>query len=186
MDLANKQVARPFTEPLGHACLNICIALLDHRLSGHVHESVIVGFLAVLEMDEANRAFFEALIFTPKLFAFVKIATFLVLRKAVLPAEVGFAEDHRNVRALYEPQSRYRIHLGHIFAVLRQANQGQHHFDGLHAMVRRRKTVFCHAINISISGFRDFVCDRVKKARDQCCRLASAHPMSCLLMPTSA
>jgi hypothetical protein len=39
---------------LDDACLDLCISLLDHRLKRSIFESVVLGFLAVLESTKAT------------------------------------------------------------------------------------------------------------------------------------
>jgi hypothetical protein len=41
-------------EELDCACLQFCIALLDHRLTGYIFDSAIGDFLAVLGIDTAR------------------------------------------------------------------------------------------------------------------------------------
>jgi hypothetical protein len=93
--LGSKQVANPSlpTHSLDRACLDFCVSLLDHRLTGDIFESAVVGFLAVLGIDEANGVFHEAQNFTPKLSGFIKITQLLVLQSAVYAAEDGLANN---------------------------------------------------------------------------------------------
>jgi len=67
--------------------------LLEQPIRGNVFKSPLVGFLAVLGIDENNNTLYEALNYTPKLSAFIKIAQLLVLQKAVLLAEDGVVQD---------------------------------------------------------------------------------------------
>ena len=53
----------------------------------------MVGFLAVLGIDENNNTLHEAPNYTPKLSAFIKIAQLLVLQKAVILAEDSVVQD---------------------------------------------------------------------------------------------
>jgi hypothetical protein len=93
--LGAKQVANKTlpSHALDRACLDLCISLLDHRLSGDIFESALVGFLAVLGIDEANAAFYEAPNYTPKLSGFIKITQLLVLQQAVYAVEDGRSDD---------------------------------------------------------------------------------------------
>jgi hypothetical protein len=84
-------------QKLDSACLQLCIALLDHALYGDIYDSILVGFLAVLgirvsdnDNDSSNsqsRKLEEAVLYTPKLSAFIKCAQLLVLQRTVVAAE---------------------------------------------------------------------------------------------------
>ena len=52
---------------LDRECLLFCIALLDHTLKGNLFESVAVGFLAVLGINESKGIFKDAYSYTPTL-----------------------------------------------------------------------------------------------------------------------
>ncbi|KAK1051286.1 hypothetical protein LTR74_016859 [Friedmanniomyces endolithicus] len=95
LSLAEGHIAHPdsTTELLDRKCLDLCVSLLDQRLTGNVYESTLVGFFAILGIDEANDTFLDAVKYTPRLSAFVKIAQLLVLRKAVVEVEAGSAAD---------------------------------------------------------------------------------------------
>ncbi|KAK6442801.1 hypothetical protein LTR95_000960 [Oleoguttula sp. CCFEE 5521] len=74
--LAEEHIAHPhgMTELLDRKCLDLCVSLLDQRLTGNVYSSALVGFLAILGIDEANETYLDATKYTPKLPAFIKIA----------------------------------------------------------------------------------------------------------------
>jgi hypothetical protein len=84
-------VAKPssIAEQLDRICLDFCLSLLEQPVRGNIFESPLVGFLAVLGIDENNNTLYEVPNYTPKLSAFIKIAQLLVLQKAVLLAEDG-------------------------------------------------------------------------------------------------
>jgi hypothetical protein len=107
--LSSKQVANPSLpmQSLDRACLEFCVSLFNHRLASDTFESAIVGFLAVLGIDEANGVFYEAPNFTPKLSGFIKITQLLVLQKAVYAAEDGSADDPLD--ALDEMRERFMM-----------------------------------------------------------------------------
>ena len=88
-------MAQPSSAPeqLDRICLDFCLSLLEQPIRGNVFKSPLVGFLAVLGIDENNNTLYEALNYTPKLSAFIKIAQLLVLQKAVLLAEDGVVQD---------------------------------------------------------------------------------------------
>jgi hypothetical protein len=64
---------------LDRACLELWIAVLDHQLLGKIYDSVIVGFLAVLGIDEENGRFYDAVRYTSHLSAIIKMAQMLVI-----------------------------------------------------------------------------------------------------------
>lgn len=64
---------------LDRCCLRFCISLLDHTLRGNIYGSVVVGFLAVLGIDEKNGVFYDAPGYTTYLSAFIKMAQMLVV-----------------------------------------------------------------------------------------------------------
>jgi hypothetical protein len=66
----------PGDAALDESCLGLCIALLDHDLRGDLFESVIVGYLAVLGIDDARGTLREACQYTP-LSGLIKIAQML-------------------------------------------------------------------------------------------------------------
>jgi hypothetical protein len=79
--------------PLDHVCLDFCLSLLKQPLRGNIFESPLAGFLAVMGIDENNDTLHEALKYTPKLSAFIKIAQLLILQKSVILAEEGLVQD---------------------------------------------------------------------------------------------
>jgi hypothetical protein len=74
------QVPPCYLQDLDSACLQLCLALLDHSLRGSVYNSVVIGFLAVLGIrirdvkGEECVTFCKAALYTPKLSAFIKMA----------------------------------------------------------------------------------------------------------------
>jgi hypothetical protein len=91
-----RQVPTRCLQDLDFACLQLCIALLDHALYGSIYDSIVVGFLAVLGISPPSESdkegsqggrFLEATLYTTKLSAFVKCAQLLVLQRAVVAAE---------------------------------------------------------------------------------------------------
>jgi hypothetical protein len=81
------------SEPLDHMCLDLCLSLLEQPIHGNIFESPLVGFLAVMGIDENNDTLHEAPKYTPKLSALIKIAQLLVLQKSVILAEEGLVQD---------------------------------------------------------------------------------------------
>ena len=75
---------------LDRACLQLCIALLDHTLKGDHFESVMLSFLAVLGINENPGGVFRGpLSYSPDLSKFIKMAQMLVVQRSVLAAEEG-------------------------------------------------------------------------------------------------
>jgi hypothetical protein len=77
---------------LDQACLLFCISLLDHCLRGNIYDSIVIGFLAVLGINEKENRFYEAVQYTSHLSAFMKMAQMLVIQRAVLAADYGEVE----------------------------------------------------------------------------------------------
>jgi hypothetical protein len=92
---------------LDQACLQFYIALLDHHLVGKIYDSVVLGFIAVLGIDERGGGFHDACNFTSKLSALVKMAQLLVLQRAVVAAECR--ETEFPSEALDEMQDRFMV-----------------------------------------------------------------------------
>jgi hypothetical protein len=93
--LATKQTAEASSasEPLDHMYLDFCLSLLEQPLCGNIFESPLVGFLAVMGIDENDHTLYEAPRYTPRLSSFIKIAQLLVLQKSVILAEEGLVQD---------------------------------------------------------------------------------------------
>ncbi|KFZ07677.1 hypothetical protein V502_09852, partial [Pseudogymnoascus sp. VKM F-4520 (FW-2644)] len=94
-------------QSLDQACLQFCITLLDHCLMGKIYDSIVLGFIAVLGINEGRDGFHNACNFTSKLSAFIKMAQLLVLQRAVVAAECG--ETQFPSEALDEMQDRFMV-----------------------------------------------------------------------------
>jgi Orsellinic acid/F9775 biosynthesis cluster protein D len=95
-------------QSLDRACLEFWIALLDHQLFGNIYDSALVGFLAVLGIDEENGRFYDAACYTSHLSAIIKMAQMLVIQRAVVAAEAG--ETEFPAQALEEMQDRFMVY----------------------------------------------------------------------------
>jgi hypothetical protein len=89
------------------ACLNLCIALLDHKLTEKITDSILVGFLAALGNDQECRGFDGSVLYTPKLSALVKMAQLLVVQYAVSESKAGRAQYPNELVA--ELQDRFMV-----------------------------------------------------------------------------
>lgn len=65
------------------AGLDLCNCLLDHDLRGDLYESVVVGFLAALDLKPNRGTLREVYHYTLSLSGFIKIAQVLVIQQAV-------------------------------------------------------------------------------------------------------
>jgi hypothetical protein len=74
--------------------LEFCLSLLEQPIRSNIFESLLVGSLVVLDINENNSTLCNALNYTSKLSAFIKISQLLVLQKAVDSAEDRLAQDH--------------------------------------------------------------------------------------------
>jgi len=93
---------------LDHDCLRFCVSLLDHDLRGCLFESTVVGFLAVLGIDEKKGLLSEAYHYTPILSGFIKISQFLVVQYAVDAAANG--EVAQSADLLDSLRNRFMVH----------------------------------------------------------------------------
>jgi hypothetical protein len=93
---------------LNRACLLLCISLLDHILRRDLFESVVVGFFAILGIDEKKSIFRDAYAYTPILSGFIKISQLLVIQRAVLAVEEGIVDEPSSI--LNEMRERFLIH----------------------------------------------------------------------------
>jgi hypothetical protein len=96
------------TSTLDRKCLHFCVSLLDHELKASLFESPILGFLAVLGIDEVKGTFREAYHYTPTLSGFIKISQLLVIQYAVDGVEVRVVADPADL--LDELRDRFMIH----------------------------------------------------------------------------
>lgn len=92
---------------LDQACLQFYITLLDHHLVGRIYDSAVLGFVAVLGINDARDGFHDANTFTSKLSAFIKMAQLLVLQRAVVAAECR--ETEFPSEALDDMQDRFMV-----------------------------------------------------------------------------
>jgi hypothetical protein len=93
---------------LDRACLQLCIALLDHTLKGDHFESVVLSFLAVLGIDENPGGVFRGPIsHSPDLSKFIKMAQMLVVQRSVFAAEDSEVEHPSDM--LGEIRERFMV-----------------------------------------------------------------------------
>jgi hypothetical protein len=95
------------TGSLDDACLEFSIQLLDHTLTGDLHESVLVGFLAILGIHTNRQTFREPSDYTTYLSGLVKMAQLLVAKRAVRLVELGQAA--RATHALRDMRGRFMM-----------------------------------------------------------------------------
>ncbi|KAG2001178.1 hypothetical protein GB937_010415 [Aspergillus fischeri] len=103
-----EDAARVASAALNRTCLLFCISLLDHVLRRDLFESVVVGFLAILNVDERMEDFRGAHVFTPILSGFIKIGQLLVIQRAVLAVEEGTVDEPSSI--LNEMRQRFLVH----------------------------------------------------------------------------
>lgn len=107
-DSANSNHVRESMACLDCDCLMFCISLLDHDLKACLFESTIVGFLAVLGIDEAKGVLRDAYHYTPILSGFIKISQLLVVQYAVESAAGGHVAQPADL--LDELRDRFMLH----------------------------------------------------------------------------
>jgi hypothetical protein len=93
---------------LNRTCLHFCIALLDHILQSNVFESMVVGFFAILGIDEAKETFRGPYLYTPILSGFIKLGQLLVIQRSVLAVDEGLVDEPSTI--LNEMRQRFLIH----------------------------------------------------------------------------
>lgn len=93
---------------LDRHCLRFCASLLDHELKASLFESSILGFLAMLGIDEPKGILKDAYQYTPMLSGFIKISQLLVIQYAIDGAEAGVVSDPADL--LDELRDRFMIH----------------------------------------------------------------------------
>lgn len=93
---------------LNRTCLLFCIALLDHIIRRDLFQSVVVGFFAILGIDEEKESFRDANQYTPILSGFIKVGQLLVIQRAVLAVDEGTVDEPSNI--LDEMRQRFLIH----------------------------------------------------------------------------
>jgi hypothetical protein len=63
--------------------------LVHHELYRHEYESVIVGFLAMLRIDQTEEKFKEHQSYQPDLSTIIKVAQLLVIQRSLAAVEDG-------------------------------------------------------------------------------------------------
>jgi hypothetical protein len=90
---SQREGSPPLSTPMDQQhCLNLCIALLDHKLHGKLTDSIVVVFLAVLGINSNRDGFDDAVLYTAKLSGIVKLAQLLVVQYAVVESKAGRAQ----------------------------------------------------------------------------------------------
>jgi hypothetical protein len=89
-------------------CLDLCIALLDHKLHGKLTDSIVVGFLAVLGINKNRDGFDDAVLYTAKLSGIVKLAQLLVVQHAVVENKAGRTQFPNEL--VSELQDRFMVY----------------------------------------------------------------------------
>jgi hypothetical protein len=87
--LQSKAVPAPASAELQQACLQLCIALFDHKLHEKVTDSIVVGFLAVNGLNHEKTGIQEAVTATSALSRLVKLAQLLVRQHTLCEHEAG-------------------------------------------------------------------------------------------------
>jgi hypothetical protein len=91
-----------------HHCLDLCIALLDHKLHGKLTDSIVIGFLAVLGINKNRDGFDDAVLYTAKLSGIVKLAQLLVVQRAVVESKAR--RTHFPNELVSELQDRFMVY----------------------------------------------------------------------------
>jgi len=86
---SGRMAMRLARDTLDRRCLDLCIALLDHSLRGDLFDSVVVGSLAAMGVDQDRRCFRDPTNYTSQLSAFIKVGQLLVVLRAVAGADLA-------------------------------------------------------------------------------------------------
>lgn len=166
---------------LDRECLIFCIYLLDHTLKGDLFESVVVGFLAVLAIDERKGIFMEAHAFTPALSRFIKISQMLVAQRAVLAVIEGEVDDPCDM--LDDMRDRFLIHGSRSpfswATRLRMYGRKVRNSTtclGYISWSDDQEVVSYKSLELSMTQFRLFVSDLVHQGQDLLAQLFLLHP----------
>ncbi len=152
------------------ACLDFCISLLDHELKGDVHESTVVGYLAVLGIDVANTSFYAAVNHTSTLLGFFKISQMLVLQKAI-QAEVT-SQSASAFDLLDEMRARFMTvdPCTPFSSAVSLRSFGKGIADTVTSLgyiqwSEDDQTIFYKALELRVDDFRAFVAQQVRKSQ---------------------
>lgn len=155
---------------LDDACLDFCIALLDHDLKGDLFESSVLGYLATMGIDTKNSRFYEAQTYTPMLSGFIKISQMLVLQKAISATDKELTEEPMDV--LEEMRERFMtIDCRSPFSWAVQLRSfGKKIRDSITSLgyiqwSDDEETLFYKDLELQLSRFRSFVASQVKVAQ---------------------
>jgi hypothetical protein len=167
---------------LDRACLLLCIALLDHTLQGDHFESVVLGFLAVLGIDENPGGVFRGpLSYSPELSKFIKMAQMLVVQRAVVAAEEGEVEYPSEM--LNKMRERFivqgsRTAFDWACCLRAYAKKVVHHTtsEGFITWSKDSSIVTYKDTNFSMDALRRFIAVQVDKAQQELDSLILLHP----------
>jgi hypothetical protein len=167
---------------LDRACLLLCIALLDHTLQGDHFESVVLGFLAVLGIDENPGGVFRGpLSYSPELSKFIKMAQMLVVQRAVVAAEEGEVEYPSEM--LNKMRERFIVHgsrtaFDWACCLRAYAKKVVHHTtsEGFITWSKDSSIVTYKDTAFSMDALRRFIAVQVDKAQQELDSLILLHP----------
>lgn len=167
---------------LDDICLDFCIALLDHDLKGDLSKSAVLGYLAVMGIDNHNSRFHEAQSYTPLLSSFIKISQMLVLesafrtceKKAVCRPPGPFRGDERERFMTIDCRTPFSwtIQLRSFGKKIRDSTTS----IGYIQWSEDEKTLFYKDLELRISDFRAFVRAQVVVAQRLLEKIMMLHP----------
>ncbi len=167
-------------QEIDRACLLLCIALLDHPLHGNIHDSVIVGFLAVLGINSQG-AYHEATTYTPSLSAFIKLSQLLVVQRAVLAVDEDEV-DHPS-ELLDAMQDRFMVYGSRspMNWALKLRAYGKKIQDTTTALGHiiwsdDGEELSYRALELTMTSLRRFIADQVESAQGQLQELLLVNP----------
>lgn len=169
------------TERYGTSCFALCTGWscfakaqtsITSLLRRKITDSILVGFLAALEIDQECRGFDGAVLYTRKLSALVKLAQLLVVQYAVYECKAGRVQYHNEL--VCEMQDRFMV-FGSESPMNWILNLRAY---GAKARDTTTSTGFVNwsddgqqlsykSLELTMKGLRWFLCDQIQEAQDQ-------------------
>lgn len=165
---------------LDRTCLSFCISLLDHRLTGDIYESVVVGFMAALAIRPEKEILADPCNFSPNLSGLIKIGQMLVIEEALASVEDRLAEEPSDLidemterfllygsRSPFEWMLRLRAYAKKVRDSITS--------DGFILWSDDEKTLSYKGITLAIDHIPDLVREEVRLAQSQLEELLLLH-----------
>lgn len=162
------------------------VSLLDHKLYSDIYNSIVIGFLAVLgirpqSVSGGGQKLYDAVDFTPKLSALIKMGQLLVAERALLAVELDEADVP--AQALEDMQDRFmtKDSRSPISWSLKLRAYGKAIKDNTTSIGQiiwsdDNEVLSYKKMRFSIAGFRNLVLTETKVAQNQLAELLLVPP----------